>query len=72
MLKNSDMMWTPEMAVVADVGTFITKLAAAVKAKGLSFSAEWTTKLKDKDIAKEKANYGERCLRDLLTVERAG
>lgn len=54
MLKNSDMFWTPFLAVESDVGSFITALAEAAGA--YKCPMDWVISLQKKDAVKEEQN----------------
>ena len=54
LLQNSDMFWSPSLAIQADVGSFVVALAETLG--GYSVPAEWISNLRSKDDAKAQAN----------------
>lgn len=54
LLKNSDMFWTPTVAIQGDAGSFLLRLSQGLK--GHKCPEEWPQSLKAGDITKEKAN----------------
>ena len=53
-MKNSDIYWTPSLAVEADPASFVLELADSLK--GFKGSDDWLNSLREKDVAKEEAN----------------
>ena len=53
--KNSDVFWTPTIALQADPGNFLYALSRTLKNKYVC-DAEWLAKLKQRDAEKESAN----------------
>eukprot|EP00047_Mylnosiga_fluctuans_P003295 m.228436 g.228436 ORF g.228436 m.228436 type:complete len:620 (+) comp11741_c0_seq1:42-1901(+) len=56
MLRNSDMFWTPTLAVAGDVGTFVMQIATALAGENYKVAPEWIAKLRERDDAKEAQN----------------
>ena len=48
------MFWKPSLAVQADVGSFMVKVASGLR--GFKCDSEWPQKLKNRDIEKESGN----------------
>ena len=55
LLKNSDVFWTPTIALEADPGNFLHQLGRELRNK-YKCDAEWLTKLKQRDAEKESDN----------------
>ncbi|XP_068173419.1 2-hydroxyacyl-CoA lyase 2 [Antennarius striatus] len=54
LLKNSDVSWTPTIAIQGDAGSFLVQLAKGLK--GHRCPEEWPQSLKAADLTKENAN----------------
>ncbi|XP_051934429.1 2-hydroxyacyl-CoA lyase 2 [Hippocampus zosterae] len=54
LLKNSDMFWTPTVAIQGDAGSFLVRLFKGLK--GHRCPEEWPQTLKAGDVIKEKIN----------------
>ncbi|XP_069694654.1 2-hydroxyacyl-CoA lyase 2-like isoform X1 [Periplaneta americana] len=52
--KNSDMFWKPELAVCADVGSFLQELSLYLM--DFKCSPDWIQQLRDRDEVKEEQN----------------
>lgn len=56
LLKNAGFFWSAKLAVEADVGDFVVRLGAALRAAGYACPAEWLQALQARDAAKEAEN----------------
>uniref|UniRef100_A0A8D0HDK8 2-hydroxyacyl-CoA lyase 2 n=1 Tax=Sphenodon punctatus TaxID=8508 RepID=A0A8D0HDK8_SPHPU len=54
LLKNSDMLWKPHIAIQGDAGSFLVQLSQGLK--GYTCLQDWPARLKESDHRKEKAN----------------
>lgn len=52
--QNSDIYWSPTLAVQSDPASFIVKLAESLK--GYKGSSDWINFLREKDNSKEEVN----------------
>uniref|UniRef100_A0A4W5NM16 2-hydroxyacyl-CoA lyase 2 n=1 Tax=Hucho hucho TaxID=62062 RepID=A0A4W5NM16_9TELE len=56
LLKNSDMFWKPNVAILGDAGSFLLRLSKGLM--GHQCPEDWPQSLKAGDVTKEKANRG--------------